>query len=1128
MTSKRAKSAPLAVTLSSFWQDSFRDTGHLKGIYRATEILLGQVYRELLETALSASLDTTPVFGKEYFRELFFVESAREVKTGGVAYALDEDIVSFRYLQNRVTTPTKVLELGKDFSIESLDEGGYEIVFFGLAPHERDAVATVYVVQEPEIVLSGAYAAVEHGVPDEHLPTTEADLVAEVSARNDGRRTVAIDGVLFETSVAEVTVGVENEIKLPGGVFTSAAVVGKTLRGYHYTLGATVAEDRTVVGVASSDTLLIDVPYDALFDGQVKLLDTEVFRSEHAGFTLRLADAFEPLHGGDYVIEEVLDGTTVLLEGPIPFAETTATAISAVTRAGTTLTIPTGESFFTWRHVGQSVFVSDGTTYSGFLVIDSLASPDASGFFEEVTLSDPDDALSALGTTGLVMSVRVRDPSVSRGSWELRTPEVTRRAQMFAVDIDVEKNYLSTRYGQLVDIERPSSESYKQFLQGVMQYYWVGPTHFATRSALDTIAGFPVIERDGETLLRVTQYADKDEVVTDRRAYELPAGRVRADILEAGSGMTFRHLEALTEVFSVVDLQNTPTWMFGTVLPESVLPGEIEARRLVSPLIQLTTVGGSWKIGDPGVSIGTGVDGVVRDDDIIEFTDAVIAGTTVTVTSTKIIPAYLYKTVYIEGRRRRITAILSDSSFTIDSEIPELVGDDLTFSSSWVGNLLIALFLPSVPVYAFTTDFIGRDFDFTSDFFGISGSFTVTQVTPTYILVDHDYTPPTGGLITGHGGTVWVTVADALSGYIVNRPSMHYSLGHVVSQTMAGANMFGVRYEYGDDLLAVATLQQDIAEIIHSGRPAHTLFQNFPVRTLEDGVLVSDAVIEMTLAVDGENENDGMAILSRPLRVDGSWKIGELFTLPHGAFGWEKRLSFTEMSSLVTDFEDVDGNLLHEVLDARLATEVVVSLEADNTGELYTIDVYFFNGATWVFSESLLFDTDDLEILFVDAAGLYVTFLVSSSTGTEVALLLGTKRDEVVHRINPALNPSGTGSLSAGVDTLTVAGFEFYDVDIGRAVSLVIDVSGDSVLIRARIVARSSKTVVQLVDEDDNLPLSSPVTTSTAQWAFGPQKRWGQTPLVVGGQSLSLDPPFGASGGAGYGVELPIQLSVID
>ncbi len=80
----------------------------------------------------------------------------------------------------------------------------------------------------------------------------------------------------------------------------------------------------------------------------------------------------------------------------------------------------------------------------------------------------------------------------------------SRELAFWAVDIKVEENRLYTNFGYLLlGGIRPSTETYRQFLAGIMRLFVLGPAVGKLESALNVMAGLPVIREDNEILLNV-------------------------------------------------------------------------------------------------------------------------------------------------------------------------------------------------------------------------------------------------------------------------------------------------------------------------------------------------------------------------------------------------------------------------------------------------------------------------------------------------------------------------------------------------------------------------------------------------------------------------------------------------
>lgn len=182
--------------------------------------------------------------------------------------------------------------------------------------------------------------------------------------------------------------------------------------------------------------------------------------------------------------------------------------------------------------------------------------------------------------------------------------------------IDQYDMYLS--FGYLIKRFEPSSEAYRALIQGVTQYFVLGPTVQHLTSALNVILGLPVIRNDGEVLQSVdTSDSRYQVVVTNERRYQFDAAvPLREDVLDEDSWgvLEFVAFEHLTSIFTVHDYVQDPTWWFDTTVPINIMPDETKARRMVEPDLFENLVDnppGLVKVGDPGFFIGADDDGFV-------------------------------------------------------------------------------------------------------------------------------------------------------------------------------------------------------------------------------------------------------------------------------------------------------------------------------------------------------------------------------------------------------------------------------------------------------------------------------------------------------------------------------------
>ena len=107
--------------LSAFWQRFFADSPQLEALYSGTAVLLGQAYLDLLGDVLNIALQDAPVFNKEYYKLIFLREDQLAYVRGATfnswAAELDEGLVQFASLDNRVLEPTVSLQNHIDYTL---------------------------------------------------------------------------------------------------------------------------------------------------------------------------------------------------------------------------------------------------------------------------------------------------------------------------------------------------------------------------------------------------------------------------------------------------------------------------------------------------------------------------------------------------------------------------------------------------------------------------------------------------------------------------------------------------------------------------------------------------------------------------------------------------------------------------------------------------------------------------------------------------------------------------------------------------------------------------------------------------------------------------------------------------
>lgn len=200
---------------------------------------------------------------------------------------------------------------------------------------------------------------------------------------------------------------------------------------------------------------------------------------------------------------------------------------------------------------------------------------------------------------------------------------VVNETAMWAPDVLVDRFNLYNNYGYLINRFEASSETYREFIRGVFQLYILGPTLERIESALNVIAGFPVVRDDGEVLQTYDATSDVDyNIVTtlrlngDTATYQYPKLLLlRSDIQNpANYGvLSFESFEPLTLAFKVSDYVEDPAWWTDIIVPTELMPNEsLHRRRTLTALIE--NVVGAWdgpRIGDPGFFVGADDEGII-------------------------------------------------------------------------------------------------------------------------------------------------------------------------------------------------------------------------------------------------------------------------------------------------------------------------------------------------------------------------------------------------------------------------------------------------------------------------------------------------------------------------------------
>lgn len=116
MPSYADRNRSLLYALSDFWTQIFADSDTVESMYRGAEILVGQIYLDLLGDMLNMSVRDAALFRKELFRLIRVREDVvLRAPDGRYRVPLGADIHRIETLNNKVFAVTSALERGTDF-----------------------------------------------------------------------------------------------------------------------------------------------------------------------------------------------------------------------------------------------------------------------------------------------------------------------------------------------------------------------------------------------------------------------------------------------------------------------------------------------------------------------------------------------------------------------------------------------------------------------------------------------------------------------------------------------------------------------------------------------------------------------------------------------------------------------------------------------------------------------------------------------------------------------------------------------------------------------------------------------------------------------------------------------------
>ena len=176
---------------------------------------------------------------------------------------------------------------------------------------------------------------------------------------------------------------------------------------------------------------------------------------------------------------------------------TTASLVSDAATEKITLTDSSGT--FKYTHRNQAITLSNsvsssGGTFNGIFRIDDVVS-DTQIVISREQATPYSDTENNNGTVAWSISARAALSTVA-------VEETEYELAAWAPDVLVDNFHLYNTFGYLINKFDRSSEQYRSLIKGVFQLFMLGPTLERLESALNTIAGLPVIRNDAELLVR--------------------------------------------------------------------------------------------------------------------------------------------------------------------------------------------------------------------------------------------------------------------------------------------------------------------------------------------------------------------------------------------------------------------------------------------------------------------------------------------------------------------------------------------------------------------------------------------------------------------------------------------------
>lgn len=670
-------------------------------------------------------------------------------------------------------------------------------------------------------------------------------------------------------------------------------------------------------------------------------------------------------------------------------------------------------------------------------------------------------------------------------SWTHRSQDTSTALGLWAPDVKIDAQDLYTNYGYLVRRQQDSSESYKSLIQGIFQYFILGPTIPRIKSALNVFVGIPVVRNTTEVVVDIdtTSSSEFDILETDLEVYELPKGSIRQDLTV---GATLSSLEHLTDVFDVQDRITDADWFHGKDIPNELIRNNSVPDRAIDPDLEPLRIGGAntWYIGSPTAFIGADENGRVVP--VLEGRDGLFDPTQ----STRLIPLQskpfrpedIGRELIIEGLRLVIT----------DTGLAPVISNELTYAETGQ-DLLPFIFtnsdLGDIPTpgqsffrftgtLRFSSDDVGRYLYLTSstDPALLNTTWQITEViSSTLVRVAWADSGPAPALVAGTS----LTILKCFEWRLVPRAPLKHNLGYTLMRDYLEKHTVFISYQFNNfQGIPFLRSDEDIRDVLLEGKPAHVYYFIEGTTTLRDTVGVADAQdLDFTVTNQFVQQNSGLTIGS-------GWNIGD--SVFHGG----SKIRPFDMVVREGDFGSPT-----EVGQTSLFDELILwaEFEGDPTATA-TVTVEAFNGVSWVpVALSVVLDPATQNLARIPTNGLELR-LTATTTGSPtkrgiVGAMFTDPPRTVVRSVSGGYDFSN-GSASGG-SLFTDTNLVFYDLDVHR--NIFIEIASVRTLYRIRGI--TSDDTVFLVNPDGT-PATLP-SASNLNWTFGAPRQFA-TPIAIG------------------------------